>query len=347
MTLTPAQIATWYRSVDRLNDVTTAWNTLGINIDNLFTSYVANVTTVHSRHWEGKAADAAQDRARRDRATADALVDKLTDLGKQVTAGYHAINAPLRRAYAALQALDANDFHVGSHIRDITDPTPTPRGPSYLPVSSMTWRPARRRRRKPTGELRHTINSAAEASRPVRLRPNPQLPAGPRGRRQTNHGPRLTEPGTAATHYRRRDAHTAATTEWRAGHDVVLPAGQMAYLNALSRSLDDVSPQQLDRILDRLPPNVRSALAQSLQIISSPQVTTSLTDANPAVAPARGGRRLLPSRLAQALTRPDLVKDDIRITTVSTPSPSKESTTTRPSRKLLPQRMTGTNKAAI
>ena len=111
MTPTPGSSGR-HHSVEQLNDVATAWNTLGDNIDELFASYVHNVTTVHGRNWQGKAADAAQDRARRDRTTAATLVDKLTELGKQVTLGYHAIRASLSRADTALQTLEANNFRV-------------------------------------------------------------------------------------------------------------------------------------------------------------------------------------------------------------------------------------------
>ncbi|MFJ4657613.1 hypothetical protein ACIP5Y_40660 [Nocardia sp. NPDC088792] len=91
------------------------------------------------------------------------------------------------------------------------------------------------------------------------------------------------------------------------GDTVNIPVAQMDYLNQLARSLDDKSPQEIQAIIDKLPPDAGVALRNSLQMISTSNITTPVKG-DPGI-PDQGGAKLLPAKLEQSLTRPDLVEN--------------------------------------
>ncbi|MEE6169884.1 MULTISPECIES: TPR repeat region-containing protein [unclassified Mycolicibacterium] len=84
------------------------------------------------------------------------------------------------------------------------------------------------------------------------------------------------------------------------------PASQMEYINALMRSLDGKSPEDIEKLLNGLPTDARTGMANTFQIASNGRVTASV-EGNVDV-PTNGGFSLLPQKMRDSLTRKDLVQ---------------------------------------
>lgn len=134
MTPTRAQIESW--DPVSLTAVADAWITLGSKAEDLFSRYLSSVTTVHGAYWEGKTAEAAQDRAAADRKTAGEVVDALEALAKTAQQGFHEIDAPLQRARMAVLAAEADRFVVSDALL-LTD---TAAEPNTVRVALMVER---------------------------------------------------------------------------------------------------------------------------------------------------------------------------------------------------------------
>ncbi|MFD9678609.1 hypothetical protein ACFWAD_01960 [Rhodococcus sp. NPDC059969] len=89
------------------------------------------------------------------------------------------------------------------------------------------------------------------------------------------------------------------------GETATISASQMEYLNQLGRSLDGKSPQEIEDLLSKLPPDAQASVANSLQILSNENVSASV-EGDPDV-PTKGGLNLLPDKMRESLTRDDLV----------------------------------------
>lgn len=89
------------------------------------------------------------------------------------------------------------------------------------------------------------------------------------------------------------------------GTSVTVSESQMEYLNRISRSLDDKSPRQINELMNRLPLEARTGLANSLQLVSNPRVT--VLGRRDSAVPPQGGKDLLPMQIRQSLERDDLV----------------------------------------
>jgi hypothetical protein len=294
MTLTPARIVTWYRSVERLDDVASALRTVSIGIDELFDSYVADVAKADGVYWEGKAATAAQDRAREDRATVAALTDRLKQLGIHVVAHCYTIYAPLRSAYIALEALQASKFQVGSDIHRITDPTPTAARKHLLAELSDDLTTNADAAERADATLAEMIGTAVNTMRALFV--SAETLGADEGRDDAR--TLVADPlSLKAEQSQRLIAAGTLTprqlTDWRAGREVHVPLAQMAYLNCVSRAFDGSTPEEINYVLDLLPANVRHAVAQSFQIIGSSAVTTGVSAAG--TTPVTGGAKLLPT----------------------------------------------------
>ncbi|RDI26837.1 hypothetical protein DEU38_10872 [Rhodococcus sp. AG1013] len=118
MTLSRSQIESWNPAT--LNDVADAWEAFGSKVEGLFDRYVEAVTRVNDGYWEGRAAEAAQDRATSDRKTALAVVDRLGSLAARARQGFFEIDAPLSRARNAIAGAEGERFAVSSALQ-LTD----------------------------------------------------------------------------------------------------------------------------------------------------------------------------------------------------------------------------------
>ena len=124
MSLTRTQIESWNPAT--LTEIGDAWIALGTKVEDLFTRYVDGVTRVNDAYWEGKTAEAAQNRANADKKTALVVVDQLEALANRAKQGFHDVDAPLQRARMAIAAAESAGFRVADDLT-VTDPgTPDP-----------------------------------------------------------------------------------------------------------------------------------------------------------------------------------------------------------------------------
>ncbi|QBS39827.1 hypothetical protein DMB37_06435 [Nocardia sp. CS682] len=106
-------------------DIAQAFKRIGPQIENLFERYVGSVT---APDWQGVAAEAALDRAGKDRKTAYAMADTLTASADRLEQGYWDVSTPLNSARGYITSAEAAGFAVGStlgvSLPQGSDPTP-------------------------------------------------------------------------------------------------------------------------------------------------------------------------------------------------------------------------------
>lgn len=311
MTPTRAQIESWDPA--SLTAVADAWITLGSKAEDLFSRYLSSVTTVHGAYWEGKTAEAAQDRAAADRKTAGEVVDALEALAKTAQQGFHEIDAPLQRARMAVLAAEADRFVVSDALL-LTD---TAAEPDTARVALMVERQR---------ELTDAANATENADNTVRsslagardgLRVTFVSAATSGGEQGKSDSDALaTHPASMTPEQLQRITETGhltpeQVTALERGETAIIPASQMEYLNQLGRSLDGKSPQEIEDLLSKLPPDAQAAVANSLQILSNENVSATV-EGDPDV-PTKGGLNLLPDMMRESLTRDDLVVNSFEV----------------------------------
>lgn len=308
--MTKHQIESWNPS--SLTDIGNAWIALGAEVEDLFTRYVDSVTKVNDSYWEGLTADAAQSRANADKKTAIAVVDALEALANRAKQGFHEVDAPLRRAKAAITGAEAEGFEVSDSLQIIDRAT----NPDQTRVAALqSWQQ----------ELSDSANATERADTAVKDALNQGrdglratfTDAGTLGGEQGKSDGRdlVDNPGELNPEETRRLVEAGRLSpeqlaELHSGGTATIPASQMEYLNQIGRSLDGKSPQEIEQIMDKLPPDAKRGLANSLQIMSTPTVTASVTG-DPDV-PTKGGENLIPTKMRESMTRGDLVVTDFK-----------------------------------
>ncbi|MVU76092.1 hypothetical protein GPX89_02395 [Nocardia sp. ET3-3] len=300
MTTTPLG---WLRTADPsiLGKYASEWDSIGLQLETVFGAYVDSVTKVNGQYWDGKAATAAQDRASGDQKTVQALADKLTGLAGQARDGETAIAEALSKARGYLSQCDANRWSVTAYLGVIGEG-------SSRDLAQMNK------------DLTAAYNAAVTADNAARDALNAtrsQLliaftsSASLGGDEGKADGKRLVDdPAHMSDAAIQRLIDAGQLTDQQLddlhnGKPVSIPESQMDYLNQLSRSLDNKSPEEVQAILDKLPPNAQVALKNSLQLVSNTNVTTALK--GDSGIPDKGGANLLPKKLEESLTRPDAV----------------------------------------
>lgn len=305
MTLTKGQVREW--NPRQLDDIGRAWRDAGGRIEELFDRYVAAVTDVGGTYWEGRTAEAAQERAAADRRTVVALVDRLDTLARRLEQGFHEVDAPLQRARATILDAEAQGFVVGEDLT-VRDPAPDPDREAaraglqaYLAEAVSTVENADR-----------ALQQELSAARAL-LRADFTSVAALGTDQGHADGARLVDGSVTPEALRRLLEAGALTPEQvdalRAGAAATIPSSHMEYLVALSRSLDGRTPREIADLMAGLPAGARSALANALQIVSTENVAVAVADGD--IAP-RGGADLLPDGIRAALDRDDLVVHGFR-----------------------------------
>lgn len=309
MTLSRSQIESW--NPGALNDIADAWDVFGTKVEGLFDRYVDAVTRVNDGYWEGRAAEAAQDRANADRKTALSVVDRLGSLAARARQGFFEVDAPLVRARNAIAGAEGELFSVSGDLRvcdTVGDPSPERVAASQLWQSEIVSaagdvenadRSVRDALAAYRSELRAMFVSAAALGSEQGRADGELIAAG--GELSAESVRRLVEAGTLDP------AQLAALAE---GDGVTVSASHMEYLNQVARSLDGKSPHEIEELMGKLPEDGRRALANSLQLASNEGIITGVT--GDADVPERGGADLLPDRMREALTRDDLVVRDFK-----------------------------------
>ncbi len=311
MSIDKSQIQSWNPA--QLTAIGDAWLKMGTSIEDLFTRYVDAVTKVNDAYWEGRTAEAAQNRANADKKTAIEVVDKLEALANRAKQGFHEIDAPLQRARNAIVGAEDEQFRVSDGLQ-VTDSRTDPDADRVKAMQD--WQREISDAADATekadaavkdalsgarGDLRATFTSAAALGGDQGRADGKDLADNPGGLSQEELR-RLTEAG------RLTPEQLAAL---QSGDAATIPASQMEYLNQISRSLDGKSPQEIQQIMGQLPPDAQKAFANSLQIVSNPTVTASVTG-DPDV-PTKGGENLLPTKMRESMTRGDLVVSDFKM----------------------------------
>jgi hypothetical protein len=291
-----------------------SWIAFGQKLENLFDKYVNAVTTVDGAYWQGQTADAAHERATADQKTMRTLVDKLGAVANRAKQGYDEINAPLLRARGALLEASACGYTVGPDLA------------VSIPAGKQVSDADKKQMLDVQAELHDAAKAIAAADQKVRDDLN-KAKADLRvsfisgaalgadiGRKDGADLAKDPSHMTPEEIQRLIDAGRLTPTQiasLQAGNTTTIPAAQMEYLNTIGRSLDGKSPQEIQQIMDKLPPDAQKSLANSFQIMSNPNIQTAAA-ANDKDLPnnGKGEFSLLPKKMQDSLTRKDLVTTD-------------------------------------
>ncbi|MHC9297139.1 hypothetical protein ACRCUN_32150 [Mycobacterium sp. LTG2003] len=298
------QVESWNPAT--LTAIGNAWKTLGTNVEGLFNRYKSTVAGVNDGHWEGLAADAALNRAESDRVSAVRVVDHLERVAQIAIDGFNEVNPPLQRARNAITGAEAAGFTVTENL------TVTFMGPltQAQQTAKAQWQQ----------QLTDAANDAETADNNVKtalnnaragLRVAFVAPAGlgaDQARSDLNQ--LLTDPSKLTPEQLQRLIEAGSLTPEQlvalsSGDFVNIPASQMEYLNALARALDGKSSQEIEDLLNGLPPDARKGVANALQLLSNPAVRANVS--GDSEVPTTGRANLLPKKMYESLTRDDLV----------------------------------------
>ncbi|MCQ4121659.1 TPR repeat region-containing protein [Rhodococcus tibetensis] len=312
MTITRAQLESWDPSM--LTKVGDAWIALGAKVEDLFGRYVDGVTRVNDGYWEGKTAEAAQGRANADKKTALALVDHLETLANRAKQGFHDVDAPLQRARMAILGAETAQFRVSENLV-VTDPV-NPDADADRVNDLVAWQRdlteaataavnADQAVREALSSVRETLRAAFTSAAAL---------GADQGRTDAAH--LVSDPGGLTPEQIQRLVEASALTPEQldavnSGNAAIIPASHMEYLNQVSRSLDGKNPQEIQQIMEKLPPDAQRSLANSLQLISNEKVTATVK--GDSEVPSKGGANLLPDKVRESLTRDDLVVRDFKM----------------------------------
>lgn len=296
-------LLSWLRSVDPqiLKQYATEWEQIGTGLEGVYQKYVDAVSQVNGQYWEGQAANAAHDRASGDLKTVKALVDKLNGMAGQARTGASQISEALRKARGLLDECHNKGWSVTEML---------------AVVGSGDVRALAQMNKDLTAAYNAVVAAdlaVYDALQLTRSALSVSFTSGASlgGEQGKGDGKQLVVDPSHMTDAEIQRLIAAGTltddqlTDLHNGKTVTIPTSQMDYINQLARSLDDKSPEEIQAIMDKLPPNAQKALENSLQIISNSNVTTA-AKGDPGI-PEQGGAKLLPAKMEQSLTRSDLV----------------------------------------
>ncbi|QIS10597.1 hypothetical protein [Nocardia arthritidis] len=301
--MTPQTALEWLRVADPgiLSRFANSWDQIGTGLEKVFERYSDSVARVNGTHWEGKAAEAAQNRAAADLKTMQFLADKLGALANEARKGEHLISEPLQRAKGYLNQCTHNCWSVTPDLRVSGNADA-----KVLADVQNNLQAAAREAMQADTDVRDMLNKA-RAEVALAFASAAALGAD-QGKSDIEHLLKDPQHLTDAEIDRLMAAgHLTGEQIFalQAGQPVQISASQMRYLTAISRALDGKSPQEIAQLMDKLPANVRSALANSLQLVSNAGVRTGVKDSQ--IIPEHGGLNLLPNKIQESLNRNDLV----------------------------------------
>lgn len=311
MTPTRAQLNSWDPAA--LNTIADSWTSLGSKAEDLFARYLSSVTMVNGNYWEGKTAEAAQDRADADKKTAGEIADALEALAATARNGYYEIESPLRDARLAIDTAASNNFSVSESLV-LTDSSAEPDAARVALMQECQRELTDKANAAETADndLRSSLAAARDGLR-VKFT-STATSGGQQGK--SDFDAMAKHPESMTPEQLQRISESGHLTPEQAaalerGDTATIPASQMEYLNQLSRSLDGKSPQQIEDLLSKLPPDARASVANSLQILSNEHVTASVE--GDSEIPTKGGLDVLPDKMRESLTRDDLVTGDFQV----------------------------------
>jgi hypothetical protein len=304
MSLSRSQIQSWNPStLTRIGD---GWLSMGSRIEGAFDRYRSAVTKINDGHWEGVAAEAALHRADSDRRAAVRLVDHLERVAKIANDGFHAISAPLQRARDAIADAERAGFTVSENLAVSKTGNVTPEQQQAKRQWQTRITDAAKDTESADYEVKRQLNAARADLRAAFISPA----ALGSDQARTDARQLLGDPShmTPTQIMRLVEAGSLTSEQLEAlqsGESLDIPASQMEYINTLARSLDGKSPQDIENMLNQLPPDARQGVANALQLLSTQSVRANVH--GDAEIPTTGAASLLPEKMHQSLTRNDLV----------------------------------------
>jgi hypothetical protein len=288
-----------------LTEIGNAWTAMGKNIEGLFDKYKSAVANVNGGHWQGAAADAALARADSDSRAAIRLVDHLDRVANIASDGFHQIDPPLQRLRNAIAGAEHAGFTVAEDLTVSKPDIATIDEEQAMQQWQNAISEAATATENADSDVKNLLTTARRDLRVAFISPETLAP----DQARSDAAQLLNDPShlNPLTEQRLVDAGLLTSAQLNAlqsGDPVAIPAAQMEYLNALARSLDGKSPEDIEAMMNKLPADARQGMANALQLVSTPKVTASVR--GDSQIPTNGATTLLPHQMAASLTRKDL-----------------------------------------
>ncbi|MHC9292342.1 hypothetical protein ACRCUN_07715 [Mycobacterium sp. LTG2003] len=284
------------------------WNKVAEKIEVLFDRYRAAVTVLHGGgHWQGAAADAAQERAELDRQAAVRLADHLHRVAMIAADGAQAVGHPLSKAQDAIRAAEQSGFTVSESLEVSVGGPVTPELSRAMAEWQHMITDLAAAAERADRDVTNALTTAQHDLRVAFISPTGLGSEQARGdAEQLRENPWGLSPEQLQRLREATQLTAAQLNAFQSGEPITIPASQMEYLNALMRELDATSPQELAAKLTWMaPPEARSSFADAMQLVSTERVYTDAP--GDSEIPANGGVSLLPAQMRDALDRSKLV----------------------------------------
>lgn len=273
--------------------------------------------TIDGLDWSGVARRAATDRATREETQMRTLASAFEDLATACRKGHAAMAPMVQSLKTTVRSLESNDYTVHEDwevTETLTNATPDETRVNEAKNQTISLR-------RLADELGWADDACAQGIRdalsaiamlaPESAGLNPATAAQDLAAFESGKAtPEELERLQAAT--RLTDQQVA---DLLAGRAVDLPQEQYDYLRQLVRSMDGMTVQQIADLGSGLPDDqqrtVSAGVANTLQLMSNPQITTAglLTPGDPAQVADRGGMTQLPAQVRTLLTESPLKKN--------------------------------------
>jgi hypothetical protein len=310
VSMTRSQVESWDPSA--LTTIGKNWKSMAGDVEGLFNRYKSAVADVNGGHWEGLAAEAALNRAESDRRSAVRVADHLERVGQIAEDGYHTVNTPLQRARDAIAGAEQAGFTVSENLTVSRTGTLTQEQLNAQAQWQRTITDAASDTETADSQVKGDLNAERGLLRAAFV-----SPAGLGSEQATNDARQLLNDPSHLTPEQIQRLVEAGTltneqlTALQSGDIVDIPASQMEYINALARGLDGKSAQEIEDMLNELPPDARQGVANALQLLSNTGVTANVRGDRE--IPTSGRADLLPEKMYDNLTRDDLTTNSWEI----------------------------------
>jgi hypothetical protein len=310
VSMTRTQVESWDPSA--LTTIGKNWKSMAGDVEGLFTRYKTAVANVNGGHWQGLAAEAALNRAESDRRSAVRVADHLERVGQIAEDGFHSVNPPLQRTRDAIAGAERAGFTVSENLTVSRTGSMT----QELLNAQAQWQRTITDAANDTEAADTQVKGDLNAERGL-LRAAFVSPAGLGADQAANDARQLlNDPSHLTPEQIQRLVEAGTLTEeqlnaLQSGGIAEIPASQMEYLNALARSMDGKSSQEIEDMLNQLPADARQGVANALQLLSNQRVNASVQGDRE--VPTSGRADLMQEKMYDNLTRDDLTTNSWEI----------------------------------
>jgi hypothetical protein len=310
VSLTRTQVESWDPSA--LTTIGNNWKSMATDAEGLFNRYKSAVENVHGGHWQGLTAEAALNRAEADRRAAVRVADHLERVAQIAIDGFHKVNPPLQRARTAISGAEKAGFTVSENLTVSRAGTVTQEQLAAMALWQRAITDAANDTEAADTQVKGDLNAERGLLRAVFT--SPATLGADQGRddaRQLLNDPSHLTPEQIQRLVEAGSLTQDQLTDLQSGGITDIPASQMEYINALARSLDGKSAQEIEDMLNKLPPEARQGVANALQLLSNTGVTANVRGDRE--IPTSGRADLLPQKMYENLTRDDLTTNSWEI----------------------------------